>query len=306
MRITNIIGWIGVVLVTLVASFWAFWGIIEAFHEGWWRPQLVMRLLQTAAYLSPAVIFSGFAVLGIRWPCVGAVLFILLGAVIATLIIIDQSSISIEIVLCLTALPIVGGLLFFFGRPMPESAACIVVVAIPLLTLLGSGAEPVYRVCTRFDDGDRGTRLVKGQGVTLIWAPAGPGWSRDGGVDWNEARERVRYLAEDGLSLTKEPQDFWRLPTREEVVCSLTRGNRNAGGIWDPVRNQPHYERKPDKESPVWDPYAPLIYLWTADEANERRAWIVVYHGGIYAKNKNLASPSIGFRAVRKAVATKL
>ncbi|QDT40298.1 hypothetical protein Pan241w_03540 [Gimesia alba] len=306
MRTTNLIGWIGVVLVTLAAGFWSFWGTIEAFHEGWWQPLLGMRLLQTAAYLSPAVVFSGVAVLGIRWPRVGAVLFILLGAVIATLIIIDRSSISIQIVLCLTALPMIVGLLFLFGRPQPKAAAYAVAVGIPLLILLGSGAEPVYRVCTRFDDGDRGERLVEGLGVTLVWAPAGPGWSRDGGVDWHEARERVRYLTEDGLSLANEPQGFWRLPTREEVVCSLTRGNRNAGGTWDPVRNQPHYKRKPDKESPLWDPFAPLIYLWTSDEADERSAWIVVYHGGIYPKPKTLASPSIGFRAVRKPGATKL
>lgn len=302
----NLIGWIGVLLVTLAASFWSFWGTIEAFHEGWWQPQLGMRLLQTAAYLSPAVVFSGLAVLGIRWPRVGAVLFLLLGAVIATLIIIDRSSISIQIVLCLTALPMIVGLLFLFGRPQPKAAAYAVAVGFPLLILLGSGAEPVYRVCTRFDDGDRGERLVEGQGGTLVWAPAGPGWSRDRGVNWNEARERVRYLTEDGLALAKEPQNIWRLPTREEVVRSLTRGNQNAGGTWDPVRNQPDYERKPDKESPLWDPYSPLIYLWTSEEADERRAWIVVYHGGIYAKRKKLASPSIGFRAVRKLGATKL
>jgi len=30
---------------------------------------------------------------------------------------------------------------------------------------------------SRVDDGDRGVRLIKGNGITLIWAPAGPGWS---------------------------------------------------------------------------------------------------------------------------------
>tara|TARA_R110002095_G_scaffold138534_2_gene120401 strand:- start:61785 stop:62768 length:984 start_codon:yes stop_codon:yes gene_type:complete len=300
LRTTNIIGWIGVVLVTIAASFWAFWGIIEAFHEGWWNPHLGMRLLQTAAYLSPASVFCSFAVLGIRWPRVGAVLFILLGAVIAALIIIDQSNISFEIVMCLTVLPILLGLMFLFGKPEPKLAAYIVALGAPLLLCVGFGAEPVYRVSTRFDDGDRSKRLIEGNGVTLLWAPAGPGWSRDGRVSWNDAKERVRYLTEDGMSLAQEPQNLWRLPTREEVVCSLTRGNKNAGGTWDSAHEQPHYERKPDKESPLWDPYASLIYLWTAEEADAKRTWIVVYHGGVYAKPKAIGSPSMGFRAVRE------
>jgi len=107
------------------------------------------------------------------------------------------------------------------------------------------------------------------------------------------------------MSLAKAPQNIWRLPTREEVVCSLTRSNQNAGGTWDSVLKQPRYERIPDKESPLWDLYAPLIYLWTAEEADEHRAWIVVYHGGVYAKPKAIGSPSMGFRAVRKLPAIK-
>ncbi|QDU08691.1 DUF1566 domain-containing protein [Gimesia aquarii] len=300
MRATNFVGWLGVVLVTLAGSFWAFWGIIEAFHEGWCKPLLWMRLLQTAAYLSPAMFFCGFAVIGIRWPRAGAVLFTLLGITIATLIVIDQSRISLAIVLCLTALPILVGCLFLWGRPKPKKAAYLVALGIPVLTLIVSGAEPVIRVSTRIDDGDRGERIVKGQGVTLLWAPAGPGWSREGGVSWSDAKDRVRYLTKDGMSLAKEPQGFWRLPTREEVVCSLTRGNRNAGGKWDKALEQPRYERKPDKESPLWDSLAPLIYLWTAEEADEKQAWIVMYHGGVYAKPKAIGSPSFGFRAVRE------
>jgi hypothetical protein len=35
MNPANLLGWIGVVLVTLASSFWAWWGINEAFHEGW-------------------------------------------------------------------------------------------------------------------------------------------------------------------------------------------------------------------------------------------------------------------------------
>jgi hypothetical protein len=140
---------------------------------------------------------------------------------------------------------------------------------------------------------------VEGNGVTLLWAPAGPGWSQDGNVTWADALDRSGRLTADGGSLADAPQNIWRLPTREEVVRSLTRDNHNAGGVWDAASERPSYQRKPDKESPLWVPFAPLIYLWTSDELDDRHAWIVVYHGGVYSKPKNIGSPSFGFRAVR-------
>ena len=68
-------------------------------------------------------------------------------------------------------------------------------------------------------------------------------------------------LTEDGTAVADEPQGIWRLPSREEVVRSLTRGGRNAGGTWDPQRERPSYDRRPDKESPLWVPYAPAHLL---------------------------------------------
>jgi hypothetical protein len=299
MNARNAVGWVAVALVTLAAGFWAFWGTIEAFHEGWCKPLLWMRLLQLAAYLAAATTFCTLAVFGIRWPRIGGSLFALTGAVIAALIVIDQARFSGEIILCLTALPVLVGIMFVFGRPEPKTAAYMVAVGLPLLVAVACGIEPVIRVSTRFDDGDRGARLIEGSAGTLLWAPAGPGWSRDGNITWTDAMSRVRRLTSDGTSLADAPQDIWRLPTREEVVCSLTRGNQNAGGVWDSAQGRPSYDSKPDKESPLWDPFAPLIYLWTSDELDQQRAWIVVYHGGVYAKPKNIGSPSFGFRAVR-------
>lgn len=299
MKTANILGWVAVVLVTIASTFWAFWGIIEAFHEGWCKPHLWMRLLQVLAYLTPASVFCLFAVTGIRWPRIGATLCVLAGVVVAALIVIDQARFSIDIIVCITALPMVVGLLFLFGRPEPQRLAYFIALGLPLAMVLIFGIEPVFRVSTRFDDGNRGARVIEGKGVTLLWAPAGPGWSRDGNVTWSKAKDRVRFLSADGLSLASVPQDIWRLPNRSEIVGSLTRHNRNAGGVWDAEAKRATYEIKPDKESPLWDPLAPLIYLWTDEECDEKHAWIVVYHGGIYPKPKSLGSPSNGFRAVR-------
>ncbi len=237
--------------------------------------------------------------LGIRWPRVGATLFILVGVAIAVLIQIDQAGIRGILYLMLTASPVLLGLMFLYGRPKPKVAAYAISIGLPILIVIACGIEPVIRVSTRFDDGDRSARLVEGNEVTLLWAPAGPGWSRDGNVTWGKAQERADHLTEDGLSLADEPQKIWRLPTREELVRSLTRDNRNASGALNAESEQASYARKPDKESPLWDPFAPLIYLWTSEQRDEDRAWIVVYHGGIYAKFKSLGSSSAGFRAVR-------
>jgi hypothetical protein len=302
MNAANPFGWIGVVLVTLASSLWAWWGINEAFHEGWCKPYLWMRLLQVLAYLGPALVLCGLTLVGLRWPRLGGALFVLVGVVIASLIVYDGAHFGPVITTLLTAVPALIGLLFWFGRPEPKRLAYGISLGLPILITIGFGVEPIYRVSTRFDDGDRTARLIEGNGVTLLWAPAGPGWTREGLVSWEEAVHHARHLSEDGLTIADKPQDIWRLPTREEVVCSMTRGGQNAGGAWDTETQRPSYERRPDKESPLWDSYAPLIYLWTSEEADADHAWIVVYHGGVFAKPKRVGSPSFGFRAVRKPV----
>ncbi|MFN2151362.1 MAG: hypothetical protein ACK2T5_07195, partial [Anaerolineales bacterium] len=54
----NIVGWIAVSISTLVTCFWAFWGIVENFHEGWYAESLLANLgLMFVQYLSPMLIF---------------------------------------------------------------------------------------------------------------------------------------------------------------------------------------------------------------------------------------------------------
>jgi hypothetical protein len=300
MKQSRTIGWAAVLLVTVFSGFWAFWGTLEAFHEGWCKPRLWMRLLQVLAYLGPATVLCGLAVIGIRWPRIGCTLFVAVGGAIAALMIWDRAYFGAFLTASLTLVPALVGVLFLIGRPTPKRAAYAVAVGVPLLIVIGFGVEPALRVSRRFDDGDRGARLVEGNGVTLLWAPDGPGWTRNGLATWDEAVRRVRYLNADGTALADTPQDIWRLPTREEVVRSMTRGGQNAGGTWEGEPRRAHYVRRPDKESPLWDQYAPLIYLWTSEEASDTQAWIIVYHGGAYAKPKNIGSPSFGFRAVRE------
>jgi hypothetical protein len=68
----NIAGWSAVGISTLITCFWAFWGIIENFHEGWyfesWLSNVGMMVLQ---YLCPRLIFMGVTLISIYLPRVG-------------------------------------------------------------------------------------------------------------------------------------------------------------------------------------------------------------------------------------------
>ncbi|MEL7499485.1 MAG: DUF1566 domain-containing protein [Planctomycetota bacterium] len=295
----NALGWSGIILMTAATGFWAFWGTIEAFHEGWCRPDLSERLMQTLFYLLPSLVLGSMSAICIASPRSGSIVCFLSSAALLAWVIFEQATFSWFILLTLIGIPFLFGLLFWFGEVKPKRWAFLISIGLPFLLIIACGIEPVIRVSNRFDDGERGLRNIEGNGVTLVWAPAGPGWSRDGKVTWQDATERVRFLSEDGSQLMEQPQNIWRLPTRKEIVCSLTRANANAGGHWDTSVENANYRMTPDKESPIWDPLAPLIYLWTSESASDDRAWIVVYHGGVYAKPKNMGSPSLGFRAVR-------
>ena len=108
-----------------------------------------------------------------------------------------------------------------------------------------------------------------------------------------------RYLTADGKSIASTPQDIWRLPTVEEVVRSMTSHGTNCGGVWNPGQGDASYTTKPDKESPLWNPFSPIIYWWTSSEQDKKRAYSIDFNGKVYTRNKESNLGSEGFRAVR-------
>src|SRR6185503_11339133 len=118
---------------------------------------------------------------------------------------------------------------YAYGRPTPRRWAVRLLVAVPLVTALGSGAYPAWRVATRPDDVDAAMRRIAGNGVDLVWAPEGPGWDTMG-FDWFEAKRRCEYLTTDGRELAPVPQQVWRLPTVDEAVRSMVYRGQHAGG----------------------------------------------------------------------------
>ncbi|MFN2171892.1 MAG: DUF1566 domain-containing protein, partial [Candidatus Promineifilaceae bacterium] len=251
--------------------------------------------LMLTQYLSPMLLFMGVTLLSIFWPAPGALLHGVLALFAAWFF-----NAQTNLIALLFALPLIGfGALYWYGRPRPRRLAAAVIVALPLLTLTLSGISPALRVSQRIDDGDLQARLVEGNGVTLIWAPEGPGWPGEG-LSWFEAREACRALSDDGLSAAASPQNIWRLPTVDEAVRSMARHGRNSGGVWDSTTAQETYETTPDKESPLWNTHSQVIYWWTATEVDEETAAIIAYDGRVWPRKKSLKQDYLGFRCVKE------
>jgi hypothetical protein len=282
-------------LSTLAASFWAFWGILENFHEGWYGSSLWQNLAMVPHYLLVMTVFVAAALVGIRWPALGSGVH--LAAALVAGWFFRSAAAAVLYPFILGPLVLMAAC-YWLGRPHPRRWAVLIVVGLPLLTVIVCGAEPAYRVSRRLYDGDRSARRITGNGVDLVWAPEGPGWPHDG-VTWEEARRRCRHLDEGGMSLADAPQDVWRLPTVEEAVRSMHRHGRNCSGTWDAASRRASYERTPDKESPLWDVHSQVIYWWTATEVDEREALIIVYDGKVWPRSKSLRMGSLAFRAVR-------
>jgi hypothetical protein len=288
-------GWIAVSLSIGITCFWAFWGIVENFHEGWYFESLPSNIgLMFLQYLSPMLIFMSITLISINWPRFGGGLH----GIFALLAIWFFKAFS-NAATILIILPLIGiGALYWYGRPHPRKIAVTLAVGLPMLTLVITGIPSAIRVSQRVDDGNLDARLVQGNGVALTWAPDGPGWPR-AGSDWHEAQRICRFLTEDGLTLAPVSQDIWRLPTVEEAVRSMTLHGQNSGGDWDAEIAEASYDMPPDKESPLWNVHSQVIYWWTGTEVDEEKAYIIVYNGQVWPRSKQFGPAYLGFRCVK-------
>jgi len=294
----QVVGWIAVAITTAFVCVWTYWGIIENFHEGWYSESVWENLFMLfVQYLSISIVFCALGAVSIRWRRVGFALHV----VVALFMLWFFRGAVFSVVYLMIAIPVAAlGLLYFFGRPQPRKWAYRLLVIPPLLIVLAVTPWKLVQVSQRVDDGNYGMRTVQGNGVTLVWAPRGPGWP-EGGMSFDEAVEQCRYLSEDGTTLMDEPQDIWRLPTVEEAVRSMALHGENAGGVWNSDTQSAHYEATPDKETPLWDTHSQVIYYWTQTESGEDRAWIIVYDGGVYTRSQESAYAYLSFRAVKDA-----
>lgn len=337
-------------LMLVATGLWTFWGFMEMYHEGWGQPGLY-----PLTYLTIAAVFTAFWLFAEALPRAGGWFIIVAGLLFTAWILSMQLGRGSPTLLGLlswfpvTAMVVlVGGLFVAEGRrrlqiesqgraPAASWVRRNLRFLIPpaVFLVIGLGCTAVNRhVFSREDDGDRGMRLISGDGVNLIWAPAGPGWAQSEAgsprnPSWNqialygmepvgfgekpghedrdatpEEMERYglfRYLAADGMTLESEPQDIWRMPTVDEIVRSLVRDGENAGCVysWDRDRGRASCEIRPDKETPLWAPDHPFIYMWAASEHDSTRAHYVCYNGWVQRQPKSWGNPRHGHRFVR-------
>ena len=171
-RLRLICGWSAVAFSTGLACFWAFWGIIENFHEGWYGDSVLGNLgLMLVQYLSPMLLFVAMGLVSIHWKWVGGVLH---AAVALAALGFFRPWFSTGAVLIATPLLVIG-LLYAVGVIRPRKITAAFLVGLPLLVVLGFGIEPAIRVAGRV--------WMTGIGAS--------GWSRATACAWS-GRSKVR------------------------------------------------------------------------------------------------------------------
>lgn len=288
-------GWTAVVLSTIVISFWAWWGITENFHEGWFYASFIRNVgWMLYRYMSPMIVFLTLGVVAAAVPRVGGPLHILVAVLIPILF---PGRNLLALALIIVPLVILG-VLYYRSSPPPFVQAFILLAVFPILLTMVLAIEPVTRIMSRVDDEYPGARVVRGNGVMLVWAPEGPGWPNVS-IPWYEAREICRRLTLDGKSISDSVLDLWRLPTVDEAVRSMQRHGVNCNGVWDSVAKKALYTMTPDKEPPLWKIYSPVVYWWTSTEIDTLYAYKIVCNGEVFPQDKRTRERAHSFRAVR-------
>jgi hypothetical protein len=320
------------------------------FYEAWGQP---LSTLLTP--LLPGIACFILCIVALRWPRLGGTLLIVFAAVVGVVWLNEQAgrrmpAFQLAFTLIVMNGPIIlTGFLFVLearhrrllrvegAKPSPRWIArnyrYVLVAGLPLLAFALVLAQKLPQHLSRLDDGLRGPRVIEGNGVSLVWAPQGPGWNwklsddrypswdaiaRYGdapvGLDGKSGPDRdhampaemertclCAYLNEGGTMILAKPTHIWRMPTADEIVRSLTRDGENAGCVWD--GQSPHTDcgRPPDKETPLWAPDEPPIYYWAAGEFDTFLAFCVNYTGGVNRQPKSLGGRSVGFRCVKEA-----
>ena len=288
----RIVGWLTIAVVCLVTGFWTWWGIIENFHEGWYHPSLAHNiLLLLVQYLSLPLLFLLLTLLALYYRTIGSGLFAALGLYSFFFFSSPAGKVLVFIPLILLAAGFYTG---EFGQKKRIAWALMGLMAGIILIF---GTPQLIKVETRFNDHDFGTRLITGNDVRLIWAPQGEGFPLQG-TDWHTARAACAHLNAAGTGREATPAHHWRLPTRDELVRSLSHNDVNAAGSLD-TDGAADYATKPDKETPLWNPHSPVIYYWTDELKTDDRAFLVAYNGTILARSITAGPAYQGYRCVR-------
>jgi len=188
--IKKVPGWFGIGLITSLNAIWLYWGLGEAFYEGWGVPDTPWYL-----FLSIGIAAMLFSVVAIRFPYVGGGILIAVGLAFAIWWLIPTISsgfysldVAFERLFLSGGFALVGILFILDGRYNPRTKdvdktwilrnlRMVIAIGIPFLVGLIVAGWNLPIVLSRLDDGDRSARLIEGNQAMLIWAPMGPGWN---------------------------------------------------------------------------------------------------------------------------------
>ncbi len=287
-------------LIGFYCVLWSFWGIVENFHEGWYEKSLWLNIkIMLIQYLSIPFTLILISVISIYYRKTGAILFILLGIFSLSYILFlgnIQFNIKRAVVWSIVLSPIIFyGIFLIFNEIKRKKIAFYLWVLLPLLLMILIGGKRYTDVKNRFNDKNFGERIVHGNGIILIWAKRGPGFPTKG-TNWYRANYVCSHLSLEGDKILNKKVNYWRLPTREEIVRSLTKNNKNCGGTL--INGKVFYKKVPDKETPLWDPYSIVIYYWTSERKGDK-AYLVAYNGRILLRSAKNGADYHGYRCVR-------
>ncbi len=102
--------------------------------------------------------------------------------------------------------------------------------------------------------------------------------------------------------IVEKEVNCWRLPTRDEIVRSLTKYNKNCGGKLN--NGKAYYKVLPEKETPLWDPHSIVIYYWTSEKEGNM-AYLVSYNGRVILRSADNGADYHGYRCVRNLIKNK-
>lgn len=229
--------------------------------------------------------------LAMRYKKIGAILFVSAAIFAFFFFSTNSGRVMIAVPVLLFALG------YYFGNFQYKKWMTLILIIVAFLIALSFGIPQYLRVENRYNDFDFGARIIIGNGVKLVWASQGVGFPLAGGT-WQEAADTCAHLNNEGTALEKQPINIWRLPTRDELVRSMTRNNLNAGGVPD-ASGKAQYKVAPDKETPLWNPNSQVIYYWTSESASEETAYFLAYNGGVWERRKDTGAKYQGYRCVK-------
>jgi len=177
-------------MLILLTTLWVYWGAGEMYYEGWWG-----AWTNRLPYLVPGVVFLIFTGLALTKPHLGGWTMIAAG-IFACIWWMTRTAFDMRRLFMgfmLSGFATLIGILFLFEarhRRRKQSAGWMlpgnwfrrnlrywIAYSPPFLTFMVATIHFLPLVLTRYDDGVPDAIQIGGNGVTLIWAPAGPGWS---------------------------------------------------------------------------------------------------------------------------------